>query len=138
MKESIANSYIFTIIIVFVAIISLIIVSSISYSKAFKVKNKLIDIIEKYDGYDDNARDEIEEYLGKAGYKINYTNKGCPNEGDEIDTDSNYRYCIYKYNKGRGIYYKVVSYMFFDLPLVEGLIEIPVSGETRLLLKYIN
>ena len=48
MKESIANSYVFSIVIVIVGICTGLIVISMNYSKVFKMKNRVIEIIEKH------------------------------------------------------------------------------------------
>ena len=51
MKEAIGGSYIFQIVIVFIALFSTFIVYSVNYSKAFKVKNEVLDLIEQYQGF---------------------------------------------------------------------------------------
>jgi len=143
MKESIANSMIFYIVIIFVAILIGVLVTSISYSKAFKVKNRIIEMIENHTKYDSELEEEINEMLGNLGYRVNQygLNNQCPTRahavnlsGEEtgvaINQSSKYRYCIYKYNTERGSYYGVITYMYFDLPLVDELV-IPVYSETK-------
>lgn len=138
MKESIANSYIFNIIIVFVGIIITILIGSLSYSKAFKVKTKVISIIEKYKGYNDNnVRNEIDDFLKKTGYTVTRTkNRGtCPkvNGANAINKVKNYDYCIYSFNTVKGSYYRVTVFISFDIPLISSYIRIPMSGETRVI-----
>ena len=47
MKEAVGNSMVLTFIFVFIAIFIILFVGSIAYSKGFKVRNRIIDIIEK-------------------------------------------------------------------------------------------
>ncbi len=51
MKEAIGGSYIFQIVIVFIALFAAFLVYSISYTKAFRVKNEIISLIEENQGY---------------------------------------------------------------------------------------
>ena len=48
MKEAIGNAFIFGLVITFIGIFILFFATSTSYTKAFKVKNKIIEIIEKH------------------------------------------------------------------------------------------
>ena len=47
MKEAIGTSMVFNLIMIFLGIFIILYVSSIAYSKGFKVRNRLIDIIVK-------------------------------------------------------------------------------------------
>ena len=89
MKESIGNAMLFYIIITFVVVLIMFFVGSLSYSKAYKVKNKIVEEIEKEETYNQAAIDEIESWLaggGENGKGIGYrhntgslTNTGnCP------------------------------------------------------------
>lgn len=160
MKESIGNAMLFYIIITFVVVLIMLFVGSLSYSKAYKVKNKIVEEIEKQEAYNEDAVTEIEEWLSSGGtngkgigYRINtgsLNNTGnCPVTNSAlvdiptgatlVNQSSNYQYCVYEIDtcangrEGRcGKYYKVVSYMYFDLPIIGDLIKIPVSGETMI------
>lgn len=138
MRESIANSYIFNIIIVFVGIIIVILIGSLSYSKTFKVKTKVVNIIEKYKGYNNyEVRQEIDNYLKSTGYTVTRTkNRGtCPdvNGVKAINTIKNYDYCIYRFNTVKGSYYRITVFISFDIPIISSYVRIPMSGETRII-----
>lgn len=136
MKESIANAYILNIVIVFVVIFIFFFASSLTYSKAFKVKNRIVDIIEKYESYNSKAEEEIVSTLNEMGYRVNTTNKGCPvrNGKNSISATNNaYRYCVYEYDTPKGKYYGVSAYMYFDFPIIGDSLEFPVYGETKIL-----
>ena len=73
MKEAFGNTAITTIVITFMAILILILASSSSYSKASKVRNRIIEMIENNQGYGsdckacvnpwDTFRDDVEKEL---------------------------------------------------------------------------
>lgn len=157
MKESIGNALLFYIIITFVIVLIAFFVGSLSYSKAFKVKNRIIETIEKEEGFTTDAKGEIDDWLkggdeGKAGigYRVNTnggnansSNCGAVDGGTLLNAASNYQYCVYELtscnknaDKSRcGTYYRVTTYMFFDVPVIGDLIKIPVSGETKTFIK---
>lgn len=79
MKEAIGTSYVFTLVMTFVGILIAMFVGSIAYTKGFKVRNKIIDIIDKEQGYTlraGGAKDQIDQSLAKIGYRI--VDKECP------------------------------------------------------------
>ncbi len=133
MKEAIGTSMIFNLVMLFVGVFIALYVGTIAYSKGFKVRNRLIDIIEKYETYNDSARQEIEENLSSIGYQI--VDRECPSRDNavNVDNDSNYRYCIYRYTTTKGDYYGVTVFIHFDLPLIGNFLEFPLYGETRIL-----
>ncbi len=136
MKEAIANAYIVNIVIVFVIIFIFFFASSLTYTKAFKVKNRIIDIIEKYEVYNKDAIDEIASSLSEMGYRINTSHNGCPkrNGKESISTTNNtYRYCVYEYDTPKGKYYSVSAFMYFDFPIIGQSLELPVHGETKIM-----
>ena len=138
MREAIGNSYIYGIIITFIGIIFLILIGSLSYSKAFKIKNRIIEIIETNESYDDNiVRTEIDNYLKSVGYVVTKTSSSgkCSdiNGVKAINTIKNYDYCIYRFNTVKGPYYHVTVFISFEIPIVSSYLRIPVSGETRII-----
>lgn len=137
MKEAIANANVFNLVIVFVIILIAFFVGSLSYSKAFKVKNMIVNEIEKEQEYNINVvQTNVEKSLSGIGYRTKSSvNNNCPDEGGElVSSSSNYEYCVYKFEKNSGskksIYYRVVAYMYFDIPIISSLLKVPVKGET--------
>ena len=164
MKESISTTFIFYLMIVFILILIMFFVGSISYSKAYKVKNRIVEVIENEQGYPGNpetpgstsAVDEIEDWLKYGGqngtgigYRLNTNANGktnCPSpekynlpaDAENVTVYNDYEYCVYKIhdcdeyeeNIRCGDYYHVVAYMYFDLPIINKLIKLPVEGET--------
>ena len=140
MKESIANAFIVNMVIVFFIIFIFFFAGSLTYSKAFKVKNRIVDIIEKYEEFNTDAQDEIGKALKEMGYRVNVTNKECPKRPNdstgqvaETMSSNDYRYCVYKYTTTKGEYYGVAAYMYFDIPIIGQSLEFPVYGETKIM-----
>lgn len=147
MKESINTALIVTIVVVIIGLIELLLFASFAYSKAYKVKNRIIDIIEEnvddVGDYSSTLFNTIDNEIAKIGYQV--TNRGindCPDLGEDAvlqNYTSNYRYCVYKTvqnntNKGVGTYYTVVSYMYFDTPFIS--FNIPIKGSTKTIFNY--
>lgn len=156
MKESISNSVILGIVLTFFGILILLLASSSAYSKAFKVRNRIIELIEYNQGFENGleSQDElvakIETELQKYGYRVNTNAAMKPDckerTGNGFDGDnkvqplsyaSRYNYCVYEYQTDRGNYYGVLTYMYFDIPLVDN-IKISVYGETKTLYDLSN
>lgn len=152
MKEAIANAGVFNIIIIFVIVLLSFFVGSLGYSKAYKIKNKIIDEIEKDEVYDSGTQTRVENWLSEIGYRFNNVSFSCPEVESHygnvkaINSGGTYQYCVYKFDtcadardSGTGkcskakssIYYRVVTYMYFDVPIVNNLIRLPVVGETK-------
>lgn len=145
MSDATGQAGLLNIMLAIIAIIIVLLAGSISYSKSFRVKNRIIDIIEKHNVYNEDARTEIEQTLSKLGYRTS-DRKDYNTLCEEVtgfqkvtDKTSNYYYCVYKTNDSseeKGIYtYKVVVYMYFDIPFLSNTIKIPVSGMTKTLYK---
>lgn len=139
MREAIGNGLLTNLVIVFVSVVILFFVGILSYSKAYRVKDKIIDTIEKYGTYEDSliAIDEISTDLKTSGYRT-AANKKC--SSDNLNSTS-YNYCVYRVDdksSGSSYYYKVVTYVHFEFPVIGGLINIPVNGETKILGKNYN
>lgn len=139
MREAIGSSYIYGMVIALIGIIFLILIGSLSYSKAFKAKTRIIEIIEKHDGYNEtNVKTEIDNYLKTVGYTVTKTTDSfkCPmiNGTKAMNTNQkNFDYCIYRFDTVRGPYYHVTVFISFDIPIISSFLRIPVSGETKII-----
>ena len=163
MRESIGSAFLVNLILVFMGVISALLIGSISYSKAYKAKDRIVYIIEKYDGYTDAAKKEITTSMGNLGYTIDGgSGSKCESiykrkNGSKFDRDklvhgandgvSKYDYCVYKHDctssdveSGSCIatYYSVTTFMHFDIPLLGGILKFAVSGETSLVYDVID
>lgn len=155
MREGIGETFTYNIIILFIIIVFAILAATISYYKAFKVNNRILDSIEKFEGYNDAARKDIEGKLKTIGYTVNTENAKCPERnGMALEKqDGTYLYCVYYHENDVGradidakrtgnkavsgkkavnkdnepVYYNysVASYIYIDLPIA-GQFKIPV------------
>ena len=122
-----------------------------NYSKAYKAKNRIITIIEKYGEYDIKNTEEINEIsnnLASGGYQTVFnTNDECKKRfsgkgGNVLDVPETggrgYHYCVIEYQNGLGKYYQVVTFMEFNIPILGGVLKFPVKGETKILYKNVG
>ncbi|MDD3187156.1 MAG: hypothetical protein PHD02_01630 [Bacilli bacterium] len=141
MRESIGSTFLYNIIILFIIVTFAFLSGILSYMKAFKANSRIVNAIEKYEGYNDSSVVEINNVLNSLGYKNGLAN--CPTRsGDVLEQigTSNFQYCIYHYgpdntdltNKD---YYGVLTYMYFDLPVV-GTVKIPVYSKTEIIYRF--
>ncbi len=167
MKESIAQAFILNLILFFFVVLVLLLFGSINYSKAYKVKNRIITIIEKYGDFNGAAKSEIEENLKSAGYTVvNQTDiNKCKNlakdkvgatlvyPSEKESETKHYHYCVFRYNgdtkpgkeagtvvskESNSRYYQVIAYMKFDVPVFGGFLEFPVRGETKVMYDFLD
>ena len=155
MKEAIGSSYIFWMVIFFVGLFIVFFASSLNYTKAFKAKNRIVEILEKYDdvlnekasicGAEGECTlstvvdEEISDNLYEMGYRISSNPDECeiPERFDgafivnKISTN-NYEYCIYGTNTDKGTYYGVKTYVYFEIPIIAVKLKFPVYGETKI------
>lgn len=143
MRQAVGSAFILNLVIIFITLMMLVFVGSISYSKSYKVKNRIINIIEDNKGYNDNTISEIETFMANTGYQISNTancDKVKPNDSSKqiyptSDLKTGYRYCIFENSvkNSDGVYYTVVTFMKFDFPVIGNMVEFPVKGETKVL-----
>ena len=138
MRESVGSTWIFESIIFFILIFAAFLSLVIQYSRAYIVKNEVLTILEKYEGAS-ISKELIGNYLEEQGYK---TKGSCPT-GDgwygAIDYDNlkasnskeKYYYCIQESTKNHRVYYNVVFFYKFNLPILGELNTYRVVGETK-------
>lgn len=146
MREAIGSSLLYNIVITIVIVMIAVLVSSLAYSKAFKVKNRIINMIESNRGYDSNLK--IDEELSRMGYKTSNTSSCKDIDGVKPKTTgTSHDYCVYEFktcdteeeSSSCNSYYKVITYMYFDIPIIGEMLKFPVSGETKVIYDtYIN
>lgn len=131
MRQSIGMNAQLNIIIIFIFIVFALIAASLSYYKAFKVNNVIVNSIEKYEGFNSESQSEIEKNLKILGYQQGV--KDCKSDYSDIKTAkiTTNGYCVeYVSNLSKGTYsYKVTTYMTIDLPIIS-VIKIPVKTST--------
>lgn len=143
MREAFGGTWLMGIVLLFIVVFSGFLAISINYSKAFKVKNEILNLIEKNEGfsntsgsYSGNSTEEkIQNYLDKIGY-ASATNFKCPeNLYGENYAPRDGGYCVAKIDSkdGKSSYYKVTTFVKIELPLIWNSFSFPVSGETKVI-----
>lgn len=147
MREAIGSTFLFNIMIVFIFFFASFLAISINYSQAFRIKNQIINYIEQYEGIDDKKdRERIINYINSSGYYRDIdcaTNGGNNFEGNTRDDNgSNVSVgsnrarglCIKKLKNNNGdTYYRVTTFVKFNLPIIGDFFTFPVKGETRII-----
>lgn len=152
MNESIGGSALTSLVIFILGALLLILVGALSYSKAYRVKNRILNIIDRYESFDNSANSEELQEINSDLNSIGYSSvkiKNC----DEIPTyksleakknngtiksfkivydgTNSYDYCVYEVNLADGsYYYSVVTFLHINFPVIESVAHVPVSGET--------
>lgn len=134
MREAIGGALLIKLVMVFIVIYVCFLAIAINYSITFRVKNQIINLIEEYEGYE-LAKSEIEEYIASVGY---YRAFGTSFTKDCDAGYSHDGYCIIPKTSDRGNYYKVVTYVSFDFPILGEIMNFPVSGETKVIYDFKN
>ena len=113
-----------------------------SYYKAFKVNNRIVYAIEKFEGYNDESIKEIDKILSTLGYDRDTRNLNCSESYKNMtlvtSTKPDFRYCIYvdeNHKSGTYYVYGVKTYMSIDLPIVSW-IRIPIFTKTNQIYKF--
>jgi len=137
MREAIGGSWLFGLVITFIVFFASFLAISINYSKAFNVKNNMVDLISKYEGNNKCARDQIGSYLQSVGYLVRGK---CPSDyiGYNQNGESTYDkafYCIKKIEANSNNidkkYYSVIIFFKIDLPVVGDITTFKIKGETE-------
>ncbi len=126
MKQSVGMTFTLNIVVIFILIAFAFLLGVMGYSKAFRLSSKIVNEIEKCEGYNSCSIPEINRILGGYGYRTGIRN--CSNiSGATLiqHADSNFDYCIYEdgetkqYNGQKHYRYIVRTYIYYDFPLVD-------------------
>jgi len=141
MKESVGYTVLLNIAIVYIVIVFAFLSSVVIYYKSNKVSNAIMYSVEKYEGYNKYAKEEISRTLETLGYgsqtincgeKYNDNNTTCDNVDGDISRVKGY--CIYYCKKdidSEYYYYKVKTNMMINIPIINDLMNIPIYSNTE-------
>ena len=157
MKGAIGNAFILNMVITFIIIFFSLLIGSMAYSKAYKTKNFLLNLIDEFETNKKGDfvvnkeqaqewNEKANEYLQKVGYPL-AKEKNCPDKKEKgyswfkNNAAGQYDYCIYKKVSiipqdmnpivANRYNYMVLVYMKLDLPVIGDYIKIPITGETK-------
>ena len=130
MKESVSYTYLLNIIIIFILVAFMVLMATLSYTKAFRVNSKIINAIETCEGHNSCSTPEIERIINNYGYQNRVSS--CPKK-DGITGQVKNGYCLYEFNydgDAKHYSYGVLTYMYIDIPVIGDLVKIPVFSRT--------
>lgn len=151
MKESIGYTVTLNIMIVFITIVVAFLCAALIYFKSNKVSNIITTAIEKYEGYNTSAINEINGNLSSIGYGSRSIASKCTEPvRDKTDSDgycyivSNQNgdgrngYCVFECYETNGDYYfyKIRTNMMLNVPIINDILDIPIYSNTNRLYKF--
>ena len=149
MRDAIGQVFALQVILAFVLLINGYMAYSVNYTRAFRVKNQIVNIIEQYEGLpNDEAMAKIGSYVDGMTYRVpqtlinNFRNRYASNSDDgEVSCQDGWCYIAHDVRttggdgEMNGTYYSVVTFVNIDIPVINNLIGLgdflSVSGETR-------
>ncbi len=139
MKAVSESTWTFQMIIFFMLIFACFLTLVLSYNKAYTIKNRMLTIMEKYEGATDESIKIINGYVYEKGYST--TGKCSINWYGAIDLEGNvelsdgnksYYYCFKENKDEKGlIYYNIQVFYRFNLPVIGNIAIYKIDGVTK-------
>ena len=151
MKESIGYTVTLNIVITFIIIVFAFLSAALIYFKSNKVSNVITETIEKYEGYNVYAKNEIDAKLNSLGYDkktvncTKYFNRIGDSEKNNCEILDNTQagvdgYCVFEcrelFNNEWYYYYKISTNMMLNIPIINSLLDIPIFSNTNRLYDF--
>lgn len=147
MKDAFGGSFILRIMLTFFVVFICFMTASITISKVFRIKNNVINILERSDpkklSKTEGTIENIDVYLQKSSYSyanVDNVKNDCIKQNGTLTGNG---VCIVSYINGSGesnsienavsVYYKVIAYVVVDFPLFHLGTVIPISGESKVI-----
>lgn len=137
MRDAFGGAFSIKLMIIFLMLYTFFICVALNYARAFRVKNRIINIIEQQEGLTTQASAEIGIYLNDRGYSIVCSEvedvicRGCTCVTDLSNRAQGYSYRVN--TSGSKTYYTVETYLHFKIPIIGVDFPIAVRGETRVI-----
>lgn len=140
MKQSIGSTFLLNFIVIFIILMFAFLLAIMSYMKAFKINSGISNAIENNEGYNSLAQTDITRFLTGFGYRIDRAgSRTCPRKnGQNAIQVQGFRYCIYEYPTNREGYFKygIITYIYFDIPIINQVAALPVYTETEKIYEF--
>ena len=148
MRQAIGGTWILQLVISFMLIFVAFLALSVNYSKAFRVKNELVTILEKYEGASSGGTGAVaimNNYLLYNNYTVLHSceigDYGVSSLTETAlqkvnDKNTKYYYCIRKEKKATSNFpnrsrYQVRIFFKFNLPVLGDIFTFTVNGTTN-------
>lgn len=138
MRDAIGGSVTIVIITVFIVVVLAYLAFNVNYTKAFRMKNKIISLYDEYNGdCGVECENKIFDYARNIGYKSG--NSSCANGWN---SHSGY-YCSKKENVsnsggvsdlGEKYYYKIATQINIEIPIIQNVFRYQyfwITGDTK-------
>ena len=141
MRESFGGAFIIKLLLVFIVFYVSFMAIALNYAKAFRVKNRMINILEQNQYHINNVSDDmavinliIEPELKSFGYDYS-KNEKVTNDCKAYDNSKKTPrgVCIVPLGSDDARYYTVITYIAIDFPFFNISMVIPISGETKMI-----
>ncbi len=136
MREATGTTWIFGLVVTFIFLFTAFLTLALNYSEAFALRNEVVTMLEKYEGYTLDSKIIINNYLTSN----NYNAKGqCPEGyyGANSLTDTGkislassseeYYYCVIQDEKR----FEIILFYEFGLPFLGNFTTFNINGETN-------
>ena len=147
MKDAFGGAFMLRIMIVFFVIFISFMTIAINFAKTFRIKNNVINIIERNDVTSGDIHQKISDYLRSVNYiytgnSANKIIKHCNSvlAKSPFKNDSSFPLkgyvdgvCVVPFGDKHSYYYWVSSYMVIDSPMFSLGFAIPIVGESKIL-----
>ena len=154
MRDAYGGIVSIAIVVVFLVLVSGYLAFNVNYTKAFRLKNKIISVLEEHEVYNNIVSDgcsknmnnaicrPIGEYASQIGYNVASITP--PNDGGQWKCDKGVGFCVKLVddssdgNKKHGFYYEVVTQININIPIINnimGLRIFQIKGATRTMYK---
>jgi len=131
MKDSMGSAVLINIFVIFIVIFIIFMAAIINYTKTYRIKNQIINIIDRYEGYKDTAPTEIEEYISAQRANVSCAFATGITTTRTYNGDSKC-YIDEVPVTGGGHYYKVTVFVTVELPIIKSELTLPVRGDTKI------
>lgn len=144
MRDAIGQVFVLQVILAFVLLINGYMAYSVNYARAFRVKNYIVNIIEQYEGPNNQEGiDKINAYIGQTTYEVppRLINDFQNDYGGVASCQNGWCYIPHEVTIAggdgdiTGYYYSVVTFVNIDIPVINNILGLGnflrVNGETR-------
>lgn len=144
MRDAMGGSVALVIIVVFIVIALGYMAFNVNYTKAFRMKNKIISVYEDYDGEcNSECRSAIKEYSKTIGYSTG-NNMSCPSgfrNSDDLYCYKELKYVNRTDDRSSLIddmkdkrYFRIITKINIEIPIINNILDLKIfyiTGDTK-------
>ncbi len=137
MRDAIGGSVTIVIISVFIVIVLAYLAFNVNYTKAFRMKDKIITVYEEYNGNCQSAcQNKIVSYAHDIGYNVSSDALRCREGWSKYQNYFCYKEVTVSNIKdvGRKKYYKIATKINIEIPIIQNVFNFQmfwITGDTK-------